>query len=352
MTNITCTPFFLFEAGQSSLYTLKNQSGMAVSVTDWGAYLVSVLAPDRSGRQDDVILSYNDAEGFFHRPGYYGATVGRNCNRIAGAQVELEGRTYRLPQNDHGNNLHSGPGGLDHKLWSAQVAEGPTGQELVLTAVSADGEDGFPGNLRVRLTVSLDEQNGLQLHYQAETDADTLCNLTNHAYFNLNGHYRGDILGHELRVNASRFAETDEQLIPTGRLLPVEGTPLDFRTFHAIGERIDADCPALRYGGGYDQCWVLADGRGVLGLAAELYDPASGRRMECWTDQPAIQVYSGNGIDPDLVCKGGVHYCKRAGVALETQLIPDAIHHPEWDSPVLRPGEKYDSCTIYRFFAE
>lgn len=352
MTTITCTPFFTFEAGPSSLYTLKNQNGMAASFTNWGAYMVSVLAPDRNGRQDDVVLSYHNAQGFFDRPGYYGATVGRNCNRIGGAQVELGGKTYHLPQNDHGNNLHSGPGGLDHKLWSAQVVEGPTGQELRLTAESPDGEDGFPGNLKVALTVSLNEQNCLQLHYEAETDADTLCNLTNHAYFNLSGHYRGDILGHELRVNASQFAETDEELIPTGRLLPVEGTPLDFRTFHAIGERIDADCPALRYGGGYDQCWVLADGCGVMGLAAELYDPASGRRMECWTDRPAIQIYSGNGIDQELVCKGGVHYCKRAGVALETQLIPDAIHHPEWDSPVLRPGEKYDSCTIYRFFAE
>ena len=352
MTTITSKPFFQIGDAQARLYTLKNQSGMSVSVTDWGAYLVSVLVPDQCGILDDVVLSYNDGAGFLARPGHFGATVGRNCNRIAGAAFTLNGMHYELAKNDHGNNLHSGPDGMDRKLWRAAAVEGKSGQALELECVSADGEDGFPGNLRVTLTVSLGDDNALELHYRAETDADTLCNLTNHAYFNLSGHYKGDILGHELRIAADRFAEADGELIPTGTLAPVEGTPLDFRAFHVIGERIGERHPALVAAGGYDQCWVLDAPKGELALCAELRDPASGRRMECWTDMPALQVYTGNGIDPAITGKGGVHYCRYGGVALETQFIPDAVHHPEWDSPVLRAGERYDRATVYKFFAK
>lgn len=351
MTTITHAPFGTCGQGAASLYTLKNERGMTVSVLDYGAAIVSIRVPDKNGSFDDVVLGYDELDGYRSKKYYLGATIGRFCNRIARGRFSLGDKEYQLACNDNGvNHLHGGEVGFDQRLWEAEIVHNDeVGQMLVLRLESLDGEDGYPGTLSVALCISLDEENALALHYRSQSDADTLCSLTNHSYFNLSGHDSGDVLEHQLRVCASHFLEADAQSIPTGRVLPVADTPMDFRVFHTVGARIDEDNEQLRNGNGYDHCWVLDKKGDGIQLAAQLYDPKSGRLLSCYTDSPCIQVYSGNFIDGSQPGKGGHYYTRRSGICLETQFAPDSPNHPEWESPVLRAGEFYDNTTIYQF---
>lgn len=352
MTTITKKPFFMTEDGQADLYTLHGDGGVEVDVSSFGGAIVSVRVPDKHGEIADVVLGYEGYEGYRSRKYFLGAALGRCCNRIARGTFSIDGKDFHLACNDGRNHLHGGNAGFDVKLWDASIVDGADGQALALRYHSPDGEEGYPGTLRACMTYSLDEKNALKLHYHAVSDKDTLCGLSNHSYFNLSGHASGSALHQELRIGASCFTEADEESIPTGRVLPVEGTPMDFRGFHVIGERIESDDRQLQYGHGYDHNWVLDHPKGELGFCAALYDPKSGRYLECYTDMPCMQFYTGNFLDGTQAGKEGCRYVRRAGVCLETQFAPDAIHHPEWETPLLKAGQEYNHTTVYRFFAE
>jgi aldose 1-epimerase len=342
-------------------YRLENSSGMVLSVLDYGCTIQSVMVPDKSGRLTDVVLGYDDIAGYEAGTAYFGAFVGRYANRIRRSEFELNGRIYRLVPNDGENHLH---GNFSKEIFAADVL--PDG--VVFRRTSPDGEEGFPGRLEVEVVCRLTDDNSILLEYKAVSDADTMLNLTNHSYFNLNG--SGTILGHMLKLRSDSFTEIGEGTIPTGRILPVEGTPFDFRTWKRIGERIDCGHPQLKLGNGYDHNYVLAEhgraGEGAAsykeaGRGADAYDGVSkfaeiegdesGIRMECFTTQPGVQLYTGNFVDVDAKAagKGGVVYPRRAGVCFETQHYPCSPNFPEFPSAVLRQGEEYRQKTVYRF---
>jgi len=330
------------------LYRLKSQQLKAECMT-YGASLVSLQAPDRSGKWDHVVLGFEELDGYVQdrrskSPGFLGSTVGRYANRIAGARFSLEGRELALAKNNGANSLHGGPGGFYNVVWKADEIE----NGVAFHYLSKDGEEGFPGNLMTTVRYKLTEAD-LQIEYFASTDSTTVVNLTNHSYFNLAGAERGPILSHRLRLCASRFTPTDAGMIPTGELRSVAGTPLDFRDATAIGERIGAPEEQIRLAQGYDHNFVLDDSSGNLKLAAELHDPLSGRVLETWTTEPGIQFYSGNYLDGTLCGRGGVRYGKYSALCLETQHFPDSPNQPAFPSTVLRAGETFHSVTIYRF---
>ena len=326
---------------------LINKSGASVMLTERGAGIVSIVVPDRNGVMGDVVLGYRDEESYLADGPCAGKIPGRFANRIDGGRFTLDGKEYQLVKNNPGYQLHGGPDGFSNRLWKAsQISD----TEVVLTLDSPDGDQGYPGNMHVEATYTWGEDNSLTLSIKATTDAPTILNLTNHTYWNLDGEDSGSIFNHVLRINASRWLATSEALIPTGELAPVEGTPMDFRTAKPIGRDIKADFPALKYGKGYDNCWVL-DGAPGLKLAAELSSAVSGRRLEIWTDQPAAQVYTGNWLDGSPLSKSGRPYRDYDGVAIECQGFPDAPHHPDFPSCVLRPGETYSRTIIFKLNA-
>ena len=351
---ITVAPFGTTPDGkQATVYTLTNASGMEVRVTDYGGVILSISVPDREGTVEDVTLGFDELEPYTTGESpYFGALIGRYGNRIADGRFSLDGQTYTLATNNGPNSLHGGERGFDKRLWNAEPFETDSTAGLVLTRTSPDGEEGYPGALDVTVTYTLTDGDALVFDYEATTDEATPVNLTQHTYFNLAGP-GGDILGHELTLNAGAFTPVDSTLIPTGELRAVEGTPFDFRQPHPIGERIGSDDEQIRYGGGYDHNWVL-DREGTDGLAeaARLYDPESGRVMEILTTEPGIQFYSGNFLDGSLTGKGGAVYDYRTGLALETQHFPDSPNQPDFPSTILRPGETYRSQTVYRFSVE
>ncbi len=326
---------------------LINKSGASVMLTERGAGIVSIVVPDRNGVMGDVVLGYRDEESYLADGPCAGKIPGRFANRIDGGRFTLDGKEYQLVKNHPDYQLHGGPDGFSNRLWKAsQISD----TEVVLTLDSPDGDQGYPGNMHVEATYTWGEDNSLTLSIKATTDAPTILNLTNHTYWNLDGEDSGSILDHVLKLNASRWLATSEALIPTGELAPVEGTPMDFRTAKPIGRDIKADFPALKYGKGYDNCWVL-DGAPDLKLAAELSSAASGRRLEIWTDQPAAQVYTGNWLDGSPISKSGRPYRDYDGVAIECQGFPDAPNHPDFPSCVLRPGETYSRTIIFKLSA-
>jgi aldose 1-epimerase len=337
------------EGQEVGLFTLSREGAPTVAVTSYGAYVVSILAPDRDGKTVDVVLGYRDLAGYLGDPGYLGAVVGRYANRIARGEFTLGGTRYTLARNNGPNHLHGGPEGFHKKVWTPRIVSGPDGDALALTCTSPDGEEGYPGTLTATIAYSLGADGGLKLDYSATTDAETVLNLTNHAYFNLAGEGSGDVLGHELQIEADIFTVVDETLIPTGELRPVEGTPLDFRQPTVIGERVDAAYPQLQAGGGYDNNYVVRGEPGELRLAARVFEPASGRVLEVLTTQPGLQVYTGNFLDGTIVGKSGRPYERRSGFCLETQHFPDSPNRPEFPSVVLAPGERYSETTVYRF---
>lgn len=342
MTEITKREFTKTKNNEQSwLYTLKNDK-IEVSVTNYGATITSILAPDKNQNMGDIVLGYDTATEYEQNGGYFGATIGRYANRIGGAKFELNGVTYRLAANDGENHLHGGKTGFDKKLWDACEKDA----KLIMKTKSSDMEENYPGNLEVEVSFSL-EDDALIIEYCAVSDKDTVINLTNHSYFNLSG--KGNILNHELTVNADKFTRVDGNAIPTGELPEVKGTPLDFTSAHTIGERIDADDEDLKAVGGYDHNFVIR-GEGMR-LAAKFADKASGRAMEVYTDNVGLQIYTGNMIDP-VKGKNGERYGKRSGCCFETQCFPDSPNQPSFPSCLLKAGETYATTTKFRFFAE
>jgi aldose 1-epimerase len=349
-SGITRAPFGQLPDGQAAeLFTLKNEKGMVVTITNYGGTIVTWTAPDRAGQYDDITLGCADLAGYLKGTPYFGAIIGRYGNRIAKGQFALDGQPYRLATNNIGNHLHGGIKGFDKVLWSATPQDGPE-PALKLTYTSKDGEEGYPGNLAVTVVYTLQKDNALKIDYTATTDKKTVCNLTNHAYFNLKGHHKGDILGHELQLAASRYLPVDSTLIPDQTApAPVASTVFDFTSQMAIGKRInDTSAVQIRYGLGYDHCWVLDDSSDALKQAATLYEPTSGRVLRVYTTEPAIQFYSGNFLDGTVVGKGGTPYAHRTGLCLETQHYPDSPNRPDFPSTVLEPGQTYRSTTVYR----
>ena len=331
------------------LYTLTNESGASVQVSSIGAGIVSVVVPDKDGKMADVVLGYPDPKSYFGDGPCAGKVPGRYANRIAKGHFALDGKEYDLPINNGPNHLHGGPDGFQNKVWESRKEDG--GVEFLYYA--EDGERGYPGALKAVARYDWSENNELRLTLTAESDAPTVINLTNHAYFNLNGEGNGDILGHILRINASEYLPTDDSLIPVGESEPVAGTPMDFVVEKPIGRDIKSDFPALNYGKGYDNCWVI-DGAepGQIQTAAVLRSPDSGRVLEVLTTQPGVQVYTGNWLAGCPVGKCGRSYNDYEGVAIECQNFPDAPNKADYPSPVLRPGEVYEQAIIFAFSAE
>ncbi|MBV9923411.1 MAG: galactose mutarotase [Acidobacteria bacterium] len=333
------------------IYTLKNARGAEARITTYGGAVVSLKVPDRRGRFDDVVLGFDDIEGYQKTTTYIGALVGRYANRIAKGRFTLDGREYTLATNNGENHLHGGVRGFDKVIWKARPVASRSGQALELTYLSKDGEEGYPGNLNVRVVYTLTDANELKIDYYATTDKDTVVNLTNHNYYNLAGAGSGDILGHVLTVNASRFTPTDAGAIPTGELRPVKGTPFDFTRPTAIGARIGEDYEQLKLGKGYDHNFVVNGRPGVLRLAARVSEPTTGRVMEAWTTEPGMQLYTGNYLDGTDIGKGGKPYKYRYGFCLETQHFPDSPNRPAFPTTTLRRGAQFRSTTVYKFSA-
>jgi aldose 1-epimerase len=349
------SPFGTTNAGVAvDLVTLTGPSGIEVDISTWGGIVTRLLVPDRDGKLTDVVLGHERLEPYLAGTPYFGAIVGRYANRIAKGRFSLDGREYPLAVNNGPNHLHGGIRGFDKVVWTADPYVGEAESGVVLSYTSADGEEGYPGNLDAKVTYALTAGGDLRIAYEATTDAPTIVNLTHHGYWNLAGHDSGDILDHELMIRAGRFTPVDETLIPTGELRSVEGTPFDFRMPYAIGARIEAENEQLQYGGGYDHNFVIDgwSGDGALRPAAVLRDPESGRRMEVLTTEPGLQFYSGNFLDGSDVGKAGAVYDYRTGLCLETQHYPDSPNQPAFPSTVLRPGETYRSTTVYRFSVE
>jgi aldose 1-epimerase len=333
---------------------LTNCNGMRVRVLEHGCSIVGIEVPDRHGRLADVALGFSDASEYRRRHPYFGCVVGRFGNRIAGGRFALDGQTYQLATNNAPGgmpcHLHGGEVGFDQRFWGVERRSSAGAGELCLHRVSLDGEEGYPGNLVVSVVYRLTDENALEIEYEAQTDAATPVNLTNHSYFNLCGEGSGEnVLGHELTLHASRFLPTDAGQIPTGELRPVAGTPFDFRQPRPLGERLHEADAQLLNASGYDHNWVLDAGGGALALAAEVYEPVSGRVMEVLTTEPGVQLYAGNLLDGSCLGKSGRAYVRHGGLCLETQHFPDSPNRPEFPDTILRPGEKYRSKTVYRF---
>lgn len=331
----------------TDLYVLKNANGVEVTLTNYGARIVSVMVPDRNGNMQDVVAGFDNVDDYVNTDNNFGATIGRYGNRIAHGKITVDGVEYQLPQNNFGHTLHGGPEGYDRQVFDAVQ---PDSQSVVFTYLSEDGEAGFPGNLNVKVTMTLTDDNAIDLRYEAETDKETVVNLTNHSYFNLSGDGNNTILDHLLMINADQFTPVDDTFMTTGEILPVEGTPMDFRVPTAVGERIDQyEYDQLKNGDGYDHNWVLNTNGDISQVAATVYSPATGIQLEVYTDEPGVQVYAGNFLDGTLIGKNGAVHTKRTAICLETQKYPDSPNKADWPSPYLKPGEKYTSRCIYKF---
>lgn len=337
----------LADGQKAYIYTLKNVSGMEAKITNYGGIVVSLLVPDKNGKLGDVVLGYDSLQGYVADKDFLGALIGRYGNRIGRGKFTLDGKEYTLATNNAPNHLHGGVVGFNKVLWTVNDAESQDGKSLTLTYVSKDGEEGYPGNLSVKVHYELTAKNELKVEYLATTDAPTVVNLTQHSYFNLAG--TGDILGHLLTLDAGSFTPVDAGLIPTGEIRPVAGTPMDFRKATAIGARVQQDDEQLKFGQGYDHNWVLSDSSKGMRRAARVDEPGTGRIMEVWTTEPGIQFYCGNFLNGTIHGKGGVVYQRRTGFCLETQHYPDSPNKPMFPSTVLRPGERYATTTVYKF---
>ena len=341
--------------GQSvNLYTLTNSRGAEVKITNYGGIVTSLKVPDRTGRLGDVVLGFDNLDAYLKGHPYFGAVIGRYGNRIAKGRFKLNGVEYKLAVNNGANHLHGGIKGFDKVIWNAKPVKVTNGAALDLTYLSKDGEEGYPGNLSVKVTYTLTNANELKIEYSATTDKDTVVNLTHHSYFNLAGQGEGDILKHRLFINANRFTPTDEGSIPTGELRSVRNTPFDFMrmTFMQmaeIGARINEPDQQLQFGKGYDHNFVLNGKMGTLRLGARVYEAGSGRVMEVWTTEPGMQFYTGNFLDGTLTGKDGKVYQQHYGFCLETQHYPDSPNEPKFPSTVLKKGARYHTVTVYKF---
>ena len=334
------------------LYTLRNAHGMEARITNYGGILVSLIVPDKNGKPGDIVLGFDSLAGYLRTTPYFGAIVGRYANRIGKARFSLNGKEYTLAANDGTNTLHGGLKAFDKVVWTVDETYAPAEPSLALTYVSKDGEEGFPGTLKVRVVYTVTDSNALRIEYFATSDAPTVLNLTNHSYFNLADSGRTAVLGHELLLDAGRFTPIDAGLIPTGEMRSVAGTPMDFHTLSQIGARIEAKDEQLRLARGYDHNWIIDRTGNGLVRAARVAEPKSGRVMEVWTTEPGIQFYTGNFLDGTITGKNGVVYQRRAALCLETQHFPDSPNRPEFPTTVLNPGETFTSTTGYSFATE
>lgn len=327
------------------LYTIENSNGFAAGVTDLGAILVELFVPDRDGKLEDVVLGFDNVEGYLTNKSFFGATVGPSANRIDNACFTIDGTTYHLAANDGTNNLHSDKEkGYHKRMWAAETKA----DSVIFTLEDPDGSMGFPGNKKVKVTYTVTQDDALKIEYDVTSDKKTLINMTNHSYFNLAGHGSGSIEGHRISINASYYTPVFERLIPTGELAPVEGTPFDLREMRTVGDKIDADDIQIRYGQGYDHNFAIDGWDATIRRAARVEELTTGRAMEVFTDQPGIQFYAGNGIIPQAG-KRGASYAQRSGLCLETQCFPDAVDQPEFQDVIYGPQRPYKTTTIYRF---
>ncbi len=331
---------------KTDLYTLRNKNNMEVCITNFGGRIVSVMVPDKDGQMRDVVLGFDSIQDYVSKPSDFGASIGRYANRINQGKFTLDGTEYQLPQNNYGHCLHGGPQGFQYRVFDAVQ---PNPQELELTYVAEDGEEGFPGNITCKVLMKLTDDNAIDIRYEAETDKPTIVNMTNHSYFNLDGDAARNE-AHLLTIDADYYTPVDSTFMTTGEIAPVEGTPMDFRTPTPVGARInDYDFVQLKNGNGYDHNWVLNTKGDVTRKCATLESPLTGIVLDVYTNEPGIQVYAGNFLDGSLTGKKGITYNQRASVCLETQKYPDTPNKPEWPSAVLSPGEKYMSQCIFKF---
>ena len=331
---------------KTDLYILRNKNNMEVCITNFGGRIVSVMVPDKDGQMRDVVLGFDSIQDYISKPSDFGASIGRYANRINQGKFTLDGVEYQLPRNNYGHCLHGGPQGFQYRVYDA-VQLNP--QELQLTYVAKDGEEGFPGNITCKVLMKLTDDNAIDIQYEAETDKPTIVNMTNHSYFNLDGD-AGSNAEHLLTIDADYYTPVDSTFMTTGEIVPVEDTPMDFRTPMPVGERInDFDFVQLKNGNGYDHNWVLNAKGDINRRAASLKSQKTGIVLDVYTDEPGVQVYAGNFLDGSLTGKKGITYNQRASVCLETQKYPDTPNKPEWPSAVLRPGEKYMSQCIFKF---
>ena len=331
---------------KTDLYTLRNKNNMEVCITNFGGRIVSVMVPDKDGQMRDVVLGFDSIQDYVSKPSDFGASIGRYANRINQGRFTLDGTEYQLPQNNYGHCLHGGPQGFQYRVFDAVQ---PNPQELELTYVAEDGEEGFPGNITCKVLMKLTDDNAIDIRYEAETDKPTIVNMTNHSYFNLDGDAARNE-AHLLTIDADYYTPVDSTFMTTGEIAPVEGTPMDFRTPTPVGARInDYDFVQLKNGNGYDHNWVLNTKGDITRKCATLESPLTGIVLDVYTNEPGIQVYAGNFLDGSLTGKKGITYNQRASVCLETQKYPDTPNKPEWPSAVLRPGEKYMSQCIFKF---
>ena len=344
--SIGTKPFGKTPDGQEvDLYTMTNTNGITAKITNYGAILVSLEVPDKNGKLADITLGFDTLEGYIKGHPYFGATVGRYANRIGGAKFKLNDVEYQLAANNGPNHLHGGIKGFDKVIWKAEDVTAESNQAFVkLSYLSKDGEEGYPGNLTCTVTYTLTKDDELKISYEAETDKTTILNLTNHTYWNLAGQGNGDVLGHELMLSADKYTPVDEGLIPTGEIKSVKGSPMDFTKPMIIGSRI------IQVEGGYDHNYVLNSGGGTLALCARVYEPTSGRIMEIHTVEPGVQFYTGNFLDGSINGKAGKVYNKHYGFCLETQHFPDSPNKPDFPSVVLKPGDKYTTVTVHKFY--
>jgi aldose 1-epimerase len=356
--SITKANFGTTPDGQAvELYTLRNSKGAEARIMTYGGIVQKLVMPDKDGKFDDVVLGFDTLDGYTsdsYLKGcpYFGALVGRYGNRIGGATFTLDGQTYTLAKNNNGNSLHGGIRGFDKVVWTAQPHMSAHGPQLILTYLSKDGEEGFPGNLEVTATYTLTDNNELKLEYTAKTDKPTVVNLTHHSYFNLAGQGNGDILNHLVYINSDKTTPVDSGLIPTGAFASVAGTPFDFRTPTSIGARINDPDKILQYGPGYDHNWVIDKPLGDFGLMARVWEVNSGRVMEVWSDQPGLQFYAGNFLDGTITGKGGKVYQRRYAFCMEPQHYPDSPNKRNFPSTVLRPGQTYHCTIVYKFYTK
>lgn len=331
------------------IFTLVNENGIESEITNYGGIVVSLKTPDRTGKFADVVLGYDTLDGYAKDQAHFGGIIGRYANRIARGKFRLNGREYTLARNEGENHLHGGTCGFDKVVWGAKDVSTKGVDALELEYLSRDGEEGYPGNLSVRVTYSLSAQNELKVEYAATTDRETVLNLTNHSYFNLLGSAKQDVLQHQLFLNADRFTPMNAVQIPTGEIVGVKGTPFDFTKMTDIGVRIGQGDPQLKYGKGYDHNWVVNSAGGSVSLAARVYEPKTGRTLEVHSTEPAIQFYSGNFLDGTIRGKRGEAYSQRHAFCLEPQHFPDSPNQPAFPSTTLKSGREFRSTTIFKF---
>jgi len=348
--SITQADFGRTADGQSvEIYTLRNSKGAEARIMTYGGIVQSLSMPDKHGKYEDIVLGYDTLDGYLTNSPYFGALIGRYGNRIGGAKFTLAGQTYTLAANNGPNSLHGGLKGFDKVVWVARPMPTTHGPALILTHVSRDGDEGFPGFLEVTAIYTLTENNELKIECSATTDKPTVCNLTHHSYFNLAGQGKGDILGHIVYINSDKTTPVDSNLITTGEIIDVTGTPFDFRKPTAIGARINDPDKVLQYGPGYDHNWVISKPLGTYGLQARVEEPASGRVLEVWSDEPGVQFYAGNFLDGTIKGKGGAVYQRRTGFCLEPQHYPDSPNKANFPSVELKPGQTFHNKIVYKF---